>query len=33
MGTWPLAVVAIGLIAYGAYEMLNARYRRITVAG
>ena len=33
MGTWPLAVVAIGLVAYGAYEMLNARYRLITVAG
>ena len=29
MGRWPLAIVAIGLVAYGAYEMLNARYRRI----
>jgi hypothetical protein len=29
MGRWPLAVVAIGLVAYGAYELLNARYRRI----
>jgi hypothetical protein len=29
MGRWPLAVVAVGLVAYGAYELLNARYRRI----
>lgn len=29
VGTWPLAVVAVGLVAYGAYELLKARYRRI----
>jgi hypothetical protein len=33
MGRWPLALVALGLVAYGAYELLNARYRRIAVAG
>lgn len=32
MGRWPLAVVALGLIAYAVYELLNARYRRIRVA-
>lgn len=31
MGRWPLAVVAVGLVAYGLYEVLNARYRRIRV--
>lgn len=31
MGRWPLAVVAIGLVAYALYEVLNARYRRIRV--
>lgn len=32
MGRWPLAVVALGLVAYAVYELLNARYRRISVA-
>jgi hypothetical protein len=32
MGRWPLAVVGFGLVAYAAYELLNARYRRIRVA-
>ena len=32
LGRWPFAVVALGLIAYGVYEMVNARYRRINVA-
>jgi hypothetical protein len=32
LGRWPFAVVALGLIAYGVYELVNARYRRITVA-
>jgi hypothetical protein len=32
MGRWPLAVVALGLVAYAVYELLNARYRRIRVA-
>lgn len=31
IGRWPFAAVAIGLVAYGAYELLNARYRRIDV--
>jgi len=30
-GRWPFAAVALGLVAYGVYELLNARYRRITV--
>jgi hypothetical protein len=29
IGQWPFAVVALGLIAYGVYELVNARYRRI----
>jgi hypothetical protein len=33
IGRWPFAVVALGLIAYGVYELVNARYRRIRVAG
>ena len=28
-GRWPFAAVAFGLIAYGVYNLLNARYRRI----
>jgi len=32
MGRWPLTVVALGLVAYALYELLNARYRRIRVA-
>jgi hypothetical protein len=32
VGRWPLAVVALGLVAYGVYELVNARYRRIQVA-
>jgi hypothetical protein len=31
-GRWPFLAVALGLIAYGAYELVNARYRRIRVA-
>ena len=29
LGNWLLAIVAIGLIAYGAYEVVQARYRVI----
>ena len=29
LGRWPFVVAAVGLIAYGAYELVNARYRRI----
>ena len=29
LSQWLLIVVAIGLVAYGAYQFLNARYRRI----
>jgi hypothetical protein len=31
MGRWPLAVIALGLVGYALYELLNARYRRIRV--
>jgi hypothetical protein len=31
IGQWPFIVVALGLVAYGVYELVNARYRRITV--
>ena len=31
IGRWPFALVALGLIAYGVYELVNARYRRIRV--
>jgi uncharacterized protein DUF1206 len=30
-GQWPFAVVALGLIAYGVYQLVNARYRSIRV--
>ena len=32
IGRWPFGVVALGLVAYGVYELVNARYRRIRVA-
>jgi hypothetical protein len=32
-GRWPFVVVALGLIAYGVYELVNSRYRNIRVAG
>ena len=28
-GVWILAVIGIGLVAYGVYEFVRARYRRI----
>jgi hypothetical protein len=31
IGRWPFVVVALGLVAYGIYELVNARYRRIRV--
>jgi hypothetical protein len=31
IGRWPFVVVALGLAAYGVYELVNARYRRIRV--
>jgi uncharacterized protein DUF1206 len=31
IGRWPFVVVALGLVAYGVYELVNARYRRINV--
>ena len=31
-GRWPFLAVALGLIAYGVYELVNARYRRIQVS-
>jgi hypothetical protein len=32
LGRWPFLFVATGLIAYGVYQLINARYRRIAVA-
>jgi hypothetical protein len=32
-GRWPFVLVAAGLAAYGIYELINARYRRIRVVG
>ena len=32
LGRWPYAAIGGGLIAYGVYELLNARYRRIEAA-
>jgi hypothetical protein len=32
IGRWPFVVVALGLAAYGVYELVNARYRRIRVS-
>ena len=31
LGKWPFMAISMGLIAYGAYELLNARYRRIRI--
>lgn len=31
LGKWPFMAIAVGLIAYGVYELVNARYRRIRV--
>jgi TRAP-type C4-dicarboxylate transport system permease small subunit len=31
VGRWPYFVIALGLGAYGVYEVINARYRRIDV--
>jgi hypothetical protein len=30
-GRWPFLAMALGLVAYGVYELVNARYRRILV--
>ncbi|MBA3821295.1 MAG: DUF1206 domain-containing protein [Deltaproteobacteria bacterium] len=29
LGKWPFLAIALGLAAYGVYELINARYRRI----
>jgi hypothetical protein len=31
LGQWPLVAIGLGLIAYGFYQLLSARYRRIRV--
>jgi len=31
LGRLPFAVIGVGLVAYGIYELLNARFRRIRV--
>ena len=30
LGRWPFAAIALGLVAYGAYQLVNARYRRMS---
>jgi hypothetical protein len=32
LGRWPFLCVAVGLMAYGLYELVNARYRHIELA-
>jgi hypothetical protein len=32
LGRIPFVIIAVGLIAYGVYQVINARYRRIRVA-
>lgn len=32
LGRWPFAIVALGLVAYGLYQLIEARYRRIAIA-
>lgn len=32
LGRWPFAIVAVGLVAYGVYQIINALYRRIEIA-
>jgi hypothetical protein len=32
IGRWALGAVALGLIAYGVYQLVEARYRRIDLA-
>jgi hypothetical protein len=32
MGRWPFLVIAFGMIAYGVYQLLNARYRSIRIS-
>jgi hypothetical protein len=31
LGFWPYIAITVGLIAYGVYQLINARYRRIDV--
>jgi uncharacterized protein DUF1206 len=31
IGRWPFVAVGLGLVAYGIYELVNARYRKIRV--
>lgn len=32
-GRWPFTAIAVGLIAYGIYQLINAKYRRLNAAG
>jgi hypothetical protein len=32
LGFWPFLAIAVGLGAYGIYELLNARYRRVRIS-
>jgi hypothetical protein len=31
LGRWPFVAIALGLVAYGCYELVNAKYRRLDV--
>jgi hypothetical protein len=31
-GRWAFVVVTLGLVAYGVYQLVNARYRNIRIA-
>jgi hypothetical protein len=32
LGQWPYVAIGLGLIAYGVYELMNAKYRRVEAA-
>ena len=32
LGQWPFVAISVGLIAYGVYQLIEARYRRIHVS-
>jgi hypothetical protein len=31
LGKWPFVAIALGLVAYGVYELVNAKYRRLNL--
>jgi len=32
LGRWPYLAIAAGMVAYGVYQLIEAKYRRIEVA-